>query len=371
MENMMPYKNILLEIRPRLQSVNVFVNLKSEYTNTSVALDDNCFILILDEKKFKVNCENFKIIKNTLNNFQKNDNFISFRFATDSLNNFGSFKSEFLQSEPIQPINRDNSVYKYLNANMTDNKSFDKNFSIKCGNCFKIFLLNTTFERVLPLPSENMNQSDWFCHAHSKEKFSLQPGIKDLYYSNYYVYLNSSVPSNLQISNKVICCNDCLSSIGVVLDDKTLKIWFNTVLFETSRLKFKPDPRGDIFGVIFNALQDSLNLSLKLILNCQESGEKLKYILLWVLEKKLEISIVNKESQFQNLNVAKVLFKTEFGENELVNKWLRDVNVSCFSISKVMMSEIEKHLSEMHSFIPKNFSNSNDFYISYVAVYGN
>lgn len=378
------FKNILLEIRPRLQSINVFINLNRECSNFDIQLKDDHFILILDGNNFKVDCGEFKVVNDSLTNIIKDSNFISFRFTTNS--NLGSFKSE---------IFKPNLSTKNFNHKTTCFLSKKCSYSITCGNCTEVLIDNVIFARILPLPSENLEHSDWFCHQHSEDsaKFSLNPNLHDIFYSNCYFYLHLELLNKCDKSKKVISCKQCGSWLGLILNESSAKLWFNTVSFENKNtvantLKFenlkinedaskilandevtkiKSNPLEDVLNLIKMSLQDSFVTSSKIVLNCPFFDNTVKHLIIWVVENKLQMKIY--EHKWQNLNVAKVLFKFEPEQTVLDDVLRKDANACSMTVSKVMLESIVEHLQKMHDFIPKIYSVSNGFYVSYVSLY--
>ncbi|KAL1517224.1 hypothetical protein ABEB36_001017 [Hypothenemus hampei] len=202
----------------------------------------------------------------------------------------------------------DNSNGNYIKRIVEDTL-----YKLECSNCERE-LSSTKFNRVLPLP-ENLDQNDWFCHAPAGNVMSLEPGSKDLFYGNCFCHIHSDIIKNTLTKNQVFVCKSCLNWLGV-------KCGF-------SSLRSLEDEQGSLY--------------------------------LWLLEKELKIVIDDRETA-----CAKVLFK--FSDQR---HWSQDPNVETVEISKPMMIDLIKHLHKNNQFFPKEFSMSNDFYVSYIFMYEN
>ncbi|KAK9710024.1 HECT-like Ubiquitin-conjugating enzyme (E2)-binding [Popillia japonica] len=354
------HNDYLIEIRPRLQSVNVLVNLKRQLKSPQISLSSDS-IYITEDIVFKVPCKKLKIVYNSLNNVQITDKFISFRFSTTN-DGFGSFKSEILQLENCN----DSIVSKFYFGN-------NSSLKIQCGNCLQIFSENN-FKRILPLPSEHSEPSDWFCHNHGNKdetvnNNTLDPQESDFFYSICYCHLNSKLLKGCLKSAPNLVCRRCLAWIGIILNDISFKVWFNTVQISDNVKILKSSALNDTILTIKSILKDSLLTSARIILRCQINKTQIDYLLLWVIEKKLNIVINKSLEEFNDLFVAKILFKFQSGTNNIEEHWFNDITVSNVDISKLMMVEILKHLYKMNKILPKEWSSSNDFYISYLPLY--
>lgn len=350
------FKSILIEVRPLLQSVNTFVNLNNSSDETQVKVERNKLEICINDVKNELEFTEFDILPNSLSNMQSNDSCLYFRFSTNTSSKLGTFKTEILQTE--SDTNNFNSSETFLNTSDL--------YSIKCSNCQQAFCKDINFKRVLPLPSDLSNHNDWFCHAHSESKATnLDPSPLDVFYSNCYVHLNKCHLTGVISSSVNIICKRCLQWVGIVINEDTRKVWFNTVIFCTEVEAYTSNPLQDCMKTVASNVQDNLISSNKLLLQCQVSTKEVNYLLLWVMEKKLKIYLFN-NGQKQVSQVSKVLFKFVNGDANIVEQWLKNFSVPNVTISKTMMTAIVKHLYEMNSYIPKMFAVSNNFYLSYI-----
>lgn len=353
-------KSILLEIRPRLQCVNVFITLTSNPVSIEVLLENEGVLLVLGKEITRVPCKNIQVLKNSLSSLKISDKSMSFRFLTNnSLEKVGTFKAEFLQ----------NTVASIESLSNKPLLSKGTRYTIHCSNCKKALSDAIEFSRILPLPSDGSDSSDWFCHNHgNKTDFSLDPKETDVFYSQCFVHMNVNNLKNLKHSNKVLACKYCLQWLGIQHNDITLKFWFNTVTFSSDTGSIHTSSLEDIFQTIKSCFKYSFHNSSKLFISCKTSPNSVNTLLLWVLEKKLQI--LYGEPDVVEHNVAKVLFKfIEKDNNTLVNQWRNDTLVSILDISKPMMIDLLNKLHKCNKLFPLEYSKSNDFKVSYLFLY--
>ncbi|XP_044269380.1 E3 ubiquitin-protein ligase E3D [Tribolium madens] len=350
------YKTVILEIRPRLQSVNVVINLISPIEVSKISLNEDNFQIIVDEHVHTVCCKNLKIVVNSLSSLIVTQTYISFRFATvNSSDDWGSFKTEVLRT--VGSNVHTNLENIFLNVSME--------YVIQCKNCSHNLSENVKFERILPLPSENSDSSDWFCHSHGSSNVAvLNPKESDVFYGSCYCHLSKQLVHNVLETEKLVVCKRCLSWLGLLKNSETFKFWFNTVAFKDETMVHSTSPLSDTLIALREILNSILFNTAKIVLCCQSGKKQNDYILLWILEKQLNVQLGVKDYK-----VAKVLFKYENNKNETVKKWMEDSNVVSVDISKPMTVEILKHLYKFNKIFPQEFSESNNFFISYLMMY--
>jgi hypothetical protein len=357
------YKSLVLEIRPRLRSVNVLISLVSSVENVKISLNSDSFQIIVGEHTCNVCCKNLKIVSDSLSSLSVTESYVSFRFATDnSLDDWGSFKTELLRTSESVSFALSKSTF-LLKSQL---------YTIQCKNCSQDLSESLRFGRVLPLPSEHSEPGDWFCHGHGSNSVALlDPKESDIFYTSCYCHLNKRSTRNVLESDKLIVCKRCLSWLGVAKNPETAKFWFNTVAFKDESKVHTSCALRDALDTVHETLCGVLFTTAKIILCCQSSKSQTDYILLWILEKQLNVQIYNSDSEgvVEDCKVAKVLFKYESGGGEIVKKWLEDSSVASVDVSKPMTVEILKHLYKFNKIFPREFSESNNFYISYLMMY--
>lgn len=356
------YQTVLMEIRSRLQSVNVYIVLKRKFSDVNVLLNYNDFSIIIEGNVYRVPCKGINILPESLSSLQINGSHISFRFQTN--NNSKDFSGRF-KVELLQPP----ALHKYSKKDINWLKK-DITYSLFCSNCLQTFCNDVNFHRVLPLPSENLDVRDWFCHGHSIDtNTDLNPNTNDVFYTETYVHLAGSLLNkNIIKSNGIVVCKRCLLWLGIVLNDIVVRVWFNTVGFKSISGIYNSSPLSDIHEVINEILSSSFLNMAKIIFHCQINNKVKNYILLWVIEKKLNI-LADISKGFLDCDVAKVLFRFEEKECPTILEWQKEAVTSVMSVSKSMMVVLLKHLYKMNKMLPKQFSVSNGFLVSYLCLY--
>lgn len=349
-----------IEYRPKLQSANLFIKLAKNYSgNFKVNLFEDNFEIKKENNIFLVDFKRFKAIPSTLSSLKISENNISCSFFTNSSDR-GSFKSEVLQK------NGSSSSIVLKNRYF-----FEKNlnYMVKCKSCENNLNNNViTFERVLPLPSSTTDSSEWFCHGHSSTNVSLEPNKSDIFYSNCFIHLCKENIQNIKEKDNVVVCKFCLAWLGVIYKQNTLKFWLNTMYFLSKNGKIQTDPLQDVFISIKGVLQNNLFNSVKTILKYTISDTKSNHLLIWILEKELNLALYEGGS-VHFLSVAKVLFKfVENSDYAILLQWKSEVNVDILEISKPMMLEVLQHLYKYNKIFPVEFSKTNDFSISYLML---
>ncbi|KAF5279438.1 hypothetical protein FQA39_LY05548 [Lamprigera yunnana] len=343
------YKSLIMEIRPRLQSVNVYITLLKPEP-VVIGLYTNNFVVNIGAKKQVIHTKEFCIKPNSLTCFSNRNNQVTFRFATDSFEQqLGTSQCELLE------LNMKSCTISVA----TDMIPLLKNkcYEIICKNCSKVFCEEAIFNRILPLP-ENLDLSDWFCHAHP-EKFSIIPKVNEVFYSECFVFLSPDLLNGIEKKDSVLHCRGCSTWVGT-LEKGVVKVWFNTVIFVGSSFTHTSTALTDCLKILQIGNSPYLRPVRVIIKYVGNSCDKV--ILLWILEACLRVNFNNKVIN----NVAKVLYKLEKNGTDLISQWMSDINVTVFDVSQPMFKELEKHLEEMSRYIPKDFSVSNGFRVSYI-----
>ncbi|KAJ8964103.1 hypothetical protein NQ314_005128 [Rhamnusium bicolor] len=355
------YKSVILEVRPRLQSVNAFITLLNESKSITIFLENEDIQITKDGITSTIPCNGMNIMPNSLSSLKIIDNYITFRFATNNslLESLGGFKTEFLQ----------NTVASIESLSNKPLLSKGINYTIQCINCSKSLNIPIKFQRILPLPSDNADPGDWFCHAHgSQDNISLDPKEADIFYTHCYVHINKINVPNIRGNDKVVVCKFCLNWLGTVFNPNTLRLWFNTVKFLDNNAAISTISLTDVFHSIKDILKHSLYNSIKLMLTCQTSVTQVDSVLIWIMEKKLQI-LFDGSGVLKKYDVAKVLFKFSKSDEELFTQWQNDSMVNTVNISKPMILDVLKHLHKFNKAFPLEFSKSNDFSVSYLFMY--
>lgn len=355
------FVSVILEIRPRLKSANVFMKFNRTLNKCpSVILEKNSVRIVSEQISLDIPCKDFTVVANSLSSVKFNENFLVFRFSTQNIvEDRGRYKTELL-------LNTSDKCGISLNKPLI---VADTNYIVYCINCNRALTDTIRFNRVLPLPSENSNPNDWFCHNHNKSSFDFSPKSEDLFYAHSHVHLHISNVPFIKNSGGVFVCKYCLNWIGVKSNKKTVRLWHNTTKFVNNTKSVESSSLSDMLQSIRQELVN-LNSSARLIITCQTSSDKMDVLLLWILEKKLQILFKNSTS-IEPHNVAKVLFKFVNSNDSTYIEWDNHFSVNAISVSKPMLVDLLKHLYKFNKNFPTEFAKSNGFHISYLFLYDN
>ncbi|XP_063698392.1 uncharacterized protein LOC134829293 [Culicoides brevitarsis] len=409
----MEISNIIIEKRPRLQCANFFITFTENFVQQdAVKLNVSADKLVIrfDDREFLVKLsDHLQLHTKTLSQLIIKKNYVSFRINT----NMENFTSEVLEVHPT--TNANNNSY-LLESGLTLNTPY----KVHCSNCTNILTPDEViFGRILELPSENMDMSEWFCHKHGtcgaseavsdtnndesrfydesiEDKFNsnkFKPGTKDIFYGNYFGLFNMKLFKNVRIKGKLVYCRRCFQFLGELTNLKykdAIKVWNDTVNFEKI-------PSGDTIFLFDNTsllknfifilckLQHDFTFELfglpqlfKVIFEATLSDGKKNFLLLQVMDHNLEMLRLQKPAENDEIQASlllekcktmKLLFKFEEDEEQpLVKFWLSNTNVSSVQISPQMFTAAVEYLTKMSSLIPECYRTSYGFVLSYLDM---
>ncbi|KAJ8940721.1 hypothetical protein NQ314_010621 [Rhamnusium bicolor] len=159
----------------------------------------------------------------------------------------------------------------------------------------------------MPLPPDNANNRAWSFYAHSsKDNLRPDPKETDIFYTHCYVHINKNNIVNTRGNGKVVVCKFCLSWLGTAFNQNTLRIWFNTVTFSVNNATtISTISLNDVLDSIKDILKQSIYTCNKLLLICQTSDSQVDSILLWIMEKQLEVLFEESEDDLKNMTLLK------------------------------------------------------------------
>ncbi|XP_032524438.2 uncharacterized protein LOC116775626 [Danaus plexippus] len=406
-------KNVLMELRCRLRSCNVYITTDVDFKkdcNLKICIQSNCILInyydnerdslssiesLTDcsEDESNVSCsipihEFCYIIPNSMSCLQIEKNTISFRILTEPKNG-GNFYSEFLT--PLE--NKEIKISK-LNMNIKESEEV----RIVCGNCSNIVSDDfVKFDRILELPTSNLDMSEWFCHGHSHDKGisitpeMLRPNKQDFLYRLTYFVVNNKILSDkinkFNSKRSIYHCNRCLAWLGMK-NKETVKLYNSDVKLEYANNNIHvfthttsvQNISTDDFIYTIECMIREFNLGLqytmlcKIVLECTISATNKQYLLIWVMDKELQV-LRNSEKQecpdqivLQSSFLTKILYKIELECNDEVENWLADPTVVNTDISKTMFFYGIEHLKQMSMKVPESFRYTNGYCISFLKV---
>ncbi|XP_059045850.1 uncharacterized protein LOC131841549 [Achroia grisella] len=410
-------KSIFMELRSRLRSCNVYITTGVDFTkncNLKISIQSNCIVLNYydDNDKIKrsdslssieslsdcyseeeydvtstIPIEEFcQIIPNSMSCLKIDKNTISFRILTEPRNG-GNFYNELLTSNTSENASKSNDI--------KINLKIHNELKITCANCSNTISESLVkFDRILELPSTNMDMSEWFCHGHGHNSH-IEPVLKSNKHDFLY-RLTSFVVNNTVLSEKskkfnskreIYHCNRCLAWLGIKNKD-SVKLFNSEVTINQDNMEKRvfihktstDDLKIDDFIFTIEKLTQEFNLGLqytmmcKIILECTISTTNKQYLLIWVMDKELQVlrscgeHIDSDKIKLQSCLLTKILYKIELSLNDEVEAWLSDPGVVSTDISKNMFCRGIEHLQNMSLKVPELFRNANGYCVSYLKV---
>ncbi|CAH2098645.1 unnamed protein product [Euphydryas editha] len=412
-------KNIFMELRSRLRSCNVYITTNVDFKkecNLKISIQSDCIVLNYydnedtlkrrdslssieslsdySEEESDITCmipiQDFCfIIPNSMSCLKIEKNTISFRVLTEPKNG-GNFYAEYIS---VETENKEIKVEK-MNVNLKT----ESDVKFLCANCSNIISDNfVKFDRILELPSTNLDMSEWFCHGHghghghTSQKDVLKPKKLDFLHRLTFFVVNNNILSEkvnkFNSKRTVYHCNRCLAWLGlknkdtVKLYNADIKILDNNIEKHVfSHNNSIDDVSADDFIYTIESMTREFNLGLqytmmcKIVLECTMSATKKQYLLIWVMDRELQVlrNIENKNENdkvmLQSSFLTKILYKIESEMNDEVETWLSDPTVVSTDISKSMFCKGIDHLEHMSLKIPECFRYTNGYCISYLKA---
>lgn len=398
----MDVSSIIFENRPRLQCANVFINFTQNFSSVEavkLSVQTEQVIVEVEDHKYLVQFSDyFKFHTQTLSQLIIKKNYISFRINT----NEADFSTELLRVRELCLNNNDD-------FKLTPKIKPTETHPVTCSNCSNKFV-EITFGRVLELPSENLEMSDWFCHKHGEAAHSsefvdeascdeaakhnhqkFKPGSGDVFFGNFFVLLKSELLQGVRIKGNMVYCKRCLQFIGQLTSNKTrdtVKLWNDTVNFSSTPFFPTKDLVADFTFILRRVQQDFVFESLgmpqlfKAIIETTLSSGKQRYLLVQIMDKNLEMLKIKKnyskktvdemnEShiEMEKCRAIKLLYKyEEDGEQPMVKFWLGNTHINSIQISPQMFTAVATHLNSMSTLIAECYRTSYGFSLSYLDI---
>lgn len=392
----MPIKQVLIEYSSRLQVANFFLLFTKSFADTKsvkIHLKPSEIIIEFDGDRITLDLiEHFQLETCSLSLLSIDGDNVSFRLNT---NNDDSFRFEFLN------LNNNELPSQLLKLKL--NIEPNKDFQILCSNCTCPLTTTQNCRRILELPSENLDLSEWFCHKHhatiestanvksqpidSKEKFNFakfSPRDTDLLYGQFFFLFNGTKLINVKTKNEFVYCQRCLQFIGEPVRDGTIKIWDENIKIQSKLESFQLFDGSSIlknfFFIIRKNIQDfdfissaGLPPTNKILFETKCPDGKTNFLLLQIMNKNLELftlsGCVNGKANLRQLSGMKIFYRIDSDETRpMVKFWQNDVGCSNIQISKKMFDHAVDTLNEYSNFIPVTYRNMGGFTISYLHM---
>lgn len=383
-------KSFVVEYRKRIQSGNAFIKFNNalDKYSTKISLKPSEIIVKVDGDEHNINTEEFFNINiKSFHQLMVKDNFLSFRFLTADDKEF--------DSEIIKPIS-ENSKTHLIKLTINNESQKEVQTYVSCSNCTSKLIQHDqiTLRRVLELPSNNLNISDWFCHRHDDEKLfpennnddsnqifheqsqTFQPKINDLFYAPFSVLLNSQHfdETRLRRKNQFVYCKRCLQCLGESSTKATMKFWWESVKFQ-DKLIYDVSPIELVKNVISNHLACDVYIApiVKIIFETKNpTDDKKQHILIQVMDKNLQLMQLNIESmKLVERRAIKVMFlkliEGVADDDQTLKFWQKDLHVTNFELSFKMFHLLLEYLETQSQLIPGVYRNSNNgFQLTYI-----
>lgn len=265
----MSVSSVLIENWPRLQCTNIYLTLTSDQlvqeaqlhlTQTHIRLSFN------DEytPDAIVNIPPSLCVQiDTLSQLVKQSKHLSFRLNT---NRAHAFDEEYLCK--IIPNTR---ISGHKRLTLEPCVKPNDLVRLQCTACEHWLCDVVAFQRVLELPSDNLDSADWFCHhhenghshSHSKDdaldelrelgaavppKETAQNFVKiaarpmDLLYGQFCFVVNIERLSGAKLMRNDVHCGDCYQKLGEFHgNNETVKLWNEHILFQIGKSAEKWD----------------------------------------------------------------------------------------------------------------------------------
>lgn len=351
---------VVIEIRPRLQICNVFLQFSSileKQGYLQLTVEPSKIYLNIFSKEHIFGIQEVKLKPQTISGLQFENKNLSFRIQIQPFSDISDSATEIVYFPKYKP---DVHVGKTVN--------------IVCKCCNNYLTKTIQFKRILPLPSDGWNFDDVFCHNHdTREDLSdkvTDPGYMDCLYGNYYFTINNKLLKDVS-ETSVIYCQRCFSWIGIN-EKSSAKLWNCTVEFVSGvKQVMNVMPLNDFISVIKLVVKEAVGSVCKLIVTTKVNDKSTHYLLIWVMDKNLNIltNFISIEGATLNkINVMKLLYAYLKERTSTVKAWENDINVHSVNVAKQMMVDGLKYLTESTKFFPESCQSTNNMYVAYLQI---
>lgn len=405
----MEVAEVLIEHWPRLQSVNIFIQFSQPFidagsvhiklTKTEIRVDGDANVTINVRDHFTLNTHSLSllIIKS---------NYISFRLNT---NNNEGFYEEFLQNDLVRPASTANNRLQLEPSICAKNE-----VTMMCSTCTAPLLQNIRFQRVLELPSDNLDSSEWFCHKHDhnaadhthelpsveQEKFNsakVTARPLDLLYGEFFFLLNSKKLNNTLAHHDRVHCRRCLSHLGELqIRTESTKFWNENIKFKKSPDKavpihlFEESIFDNFLFIVHRVIRDfdfilsaaaGVVPTIKMLFESRTVSsvdDNVRYLLLQVMNKNVEMyrqkmRETADDITLRKMSSMKIMYRHEnavvtagLPQSPLISFWLADATVTHTQISFHMMEAAIERLRVHSLLVPECYRSNCGFTLSYL-----
>lgn len=345
---MVKVTEIFVEIRRKLQACNFFVHTSEPLTNPLVSTANS--VITIDDKnvKYSLNLEGYISMEPTsVTRLSHDGNILSFRVLTQP----GDDTPHSLYDNERQ------SDCQHFTADIVKNE----HLYLYCKFCnLKVSEEKILFKRVLPLPSSGMEDGDYFCHKEDNEHLNCLPRENDcLLGLNYMCIRPGLFPSDTHTID--VQCSSCKSFLGYSKQFYTV-LWNSSVTFSIDRPKeFGDSSLDDFFWIIDRTLQNEYSHVPKVILENPYNKDNL---MIWVIEKELEILKIDECQNKTRSVVRKIMYKTI--EPEDMKNYENDAHAFFINTSPHVIHSAVKYVTDRSKIVPSEFRSAAGVPLSFV-----
>lgn len=385
-------KSLTIEHRSRIQAGNCFISFNNnlEKHQTKVSLKQSEVIVQVDDDVYTIETKDFfEINIKSFHSLLVKDSFISFRFITA---NEKQFDAEVLKA------GGEFTKFQRIKLSLDSNKSGAVDAVVACSNCDSSITnnLHLTLQRILELPSSNLDVSDWFCHRHDDEKLfddtsnesaascfdekthQFQPKRNDVFYGPFYLLMNSQNFDKTRLiqKKKLIYCKRCLQMMGESNNTIT-KLWCESVKFNGKPF-FDVDSSINLLKLVIKnhlACDGFVQVApiAKIIFESVIRDNQKIHILVQVMDRSLQLLKLNlKDSKLlksQSIKLMYLKLNHENADDERALKyWQKDINIVTYELSFKMFYTLSEYLKSQSELIPDAYRTNNGFQLSYVDL---
>ncbi|XP_048453432.1 E3 ubiquitin-protein ligase E3D isoform X1 [Rhincodon typus] len=292
-------------------------------------------------------------------------------------------------------------------------------YNFQCQTCRQSVLKKQTFQRVLPLPSENWSDlvEHWCCHPDPFAK-ALRPRLDDCLLGDTFLLVNvasidktavheepagqSDVKQNavhsgthvvqMESENNTIVCTRCRKLLGIVTSSDTIKFYITEVLVQpltNKTLKRQIRERSWFVETVIAGRLKELSSAQCSFRFCIQGHNGKTYILLWLLNSDsllvrshndvkgdfagVDKKAVKPESSHkfcEGSNAVKVLYQPCLnGRNKIAEeKWEKNISVHCMTLPVSTCLQLLLILASSTASLPPSLQNMNSFKVAFLKL---
>jgi hypothetical protein len=168
--------------------------------------------------------------------------------------------------------------------------------------------------------------------------------------------------------------------LGTRISSTAVKLWNCTTAYEGS---INSTALEDFIYTVRRAFKDSFGMTCRLVLETRSSEQQSQYLLLWVMDKNLDLLVsveddlscmkekagkIILDCKLQVKKTMKLLYMYHKDCNSVVKTWQDEYNVQCLEVAKQMFTEGLEYLIKGTQFIPIPYKLTNSFFVTYLGL---